>query len=79
MEMLAVVMVAVLRLVAVWNYDVGRIKERQRACSEISEFAEMHIWMQGELGGGHEVGEQGFEASVTVVSVSLLLESALSR
>lgn len=73
--MLAVVAVAVLQvlgLVAVRNYDAGKIKERLRACSETSEFAEMHIWMQDEQGEVHETGEQGFEASVAVVSFSLL-------
>lgn len=78
MEMLAVVAVAVLQVlgsarVAVRNYDAGKIKERLRACSETSEFAEMHIWMQDEQGEIHEAGKQGFEASVvTVVSFSLL-------
>jgi hypothetical protein len=66
MEMLAVVAVAVLRvlgLVAVWNYDVGKIKQQLRACFETSEFA--------EKGEGHQVGEKGFEAVVSVLLLFL--------
>lgn len=77
MEILAVVAVAVLQvlgLVAVWNYDVGKIKQQLHACFETSEFAEMHIRMQGEQSEGHQAGEKGFEPEVSVtVTVSVLL------
>lgn len=64
--MLAVVAVAVLRvlgLVAVWNYDVGKIKQQPRACFETSKFA--------EKGEGHQVGEKGFEVVVSVLLLFL--------